>query len=260
MPLTPAHAVIALPFIRTPLLPGAIAIGAMAPDLPIFVRGGSFTRELTHNNFLVAGLVAFALALIWYLLLRPVVREVSPAWLARRLPETWDATTLRAGNRTLVAALAAVSLMLGVVTHLVWDAFTHIDGWGTLLFPALLEHWGGRPGYFWMQNLSSLFGLVVLAIFAWLWLRRQKPTADLPRMLPTWLRASLWLALPAILAAAWFWGLSVYGPLRPGFGAEHLAYQVLPPAFTMWGMLMLIICITVLILRGTRARHARSAS
>ena len=38
MPLTPSHAVVALPFVRTPLLPAAIAVGAMAPDLPLFLR------------------------------------------------------------------------------------------------------------------------------------------------------------------------------------------------------------------------------
>ena len=38
MPFTPSHAVVALPFVRTPLVPAAIAVGAMAPDLPLFVR------------------------------------------------------------------------------------------------------------------------------------------------------------------------------------------------------------------------------
>ena len=39
MPFTPSHAVVALPFLRTPLVPAAIAVGAMTPDLPLFVRG-----------------------------------------------------------------------------------------------------------------------------------------------------------------------------------------------------------------------------
>ena len=33
MPFTPSHAVVALPFIRSPLVPAAIAVGAMTPDL-----------------------------------------------------------------------------------------------------------------------------------------------------------------------------------------------------------------------------------
>jgi hypothetical protein len=49
MPFTPSHAVIALPFVRTPLVPAAIAIGAMAPDLPLFVRGLPLHYGVTHS-------------------------------------------------------------------------------------------------------------------------------------------------------------------------------------------------------------------
>ena len=49
MPFTPSHAVVALPFLRTPLLPAAIAIGAMAPDFPLFVRGLPLHYGLTHS-------------------------------------------------------------------------------------------------------------------------------------------------------------------------------------------------------------------
>jgi hypothetical protein len=50
MPFTVSHAVVALPFVRTPLLPAAIAIGAMTPDLPLFVRGTPVSYQLTHTN------------------------------------------------------------------------------------------------------------------------------------------------------------------------------------------------------------------
>jgi hypothetical protein len=273
VPLTPSHVVVALPFIRTPLLPGAISIGAMAPDLPIYLRDIGITRDMTHFSVLVSGLVAFVLLSIWYGLLRPAARELSPGWLARRLPTSWDATGLavvdslyqpRPGlqhpnwrNRAVFGALVAVSLILGVVTHLVWDAFTHDDGFGMRIFPALLENWGSRPGYFWMQNISSLLGLVILAIFAVRWLRRQPNDVALARILPGWLRTTLWCALPVVLFAALGWGIATYGPLRPGYSAEHLAYQVLPPAFAMWGMLVAAMCLIVLILRQITTRHAR---
>lgn len=39
MPFTPSHAIVALPFVRSPLAPAAVAVGAMAPDLPLFTRG-----------------------------------------------------------------------------------------------------------------------------------------------------------------------------------------------------------------------------
>ena len=49
MPFTPSHAVVALPLVRTPLIPAAIAVGAMTPDLPLFVRGTPFTYAISHD-------------------------------------------------------------------------------------------------------------------------------------------------------------------------------------------------------------------
>ncbi|WP_288119671.1 DUF4184 family protein, partial [Microbacterium sp. 69-7] len=74
MPFTVSHAVVALPFVRSPLLPAAIAIGAMTPDLPLFVRGTPVSYQLTHTNLVVSTLIAAALTALWYLLLRPAVR------------------------------------------------------------------------------------------------------------------------------------------------------------------------------------------
>ena len=64
MPFTPSHAVVALPFVRTPLLPTAIAIGAMTPDLPLFLRGTPLSYQATHTNLLLSGLLALALLVV----------------------------------------------------------------------------------------------------------------------------------------------------------------------------------------------------
>ena len=93
MPFTPSHAVIALPFVRTPLVPAAIAVGAMAPDIPLFLRGMPLHYGLTHSLAWLPLTVAVALVLllIWRCVLRPAVRELSPRRLADRLPSAWDA-------------------------------------------------------------------------------------------------------------------------------------------------------------------------
>ena len=91
MPFTPSHAVVALPFIRTPLVPAAVAVGAMAPDLPLFVRGLPLHYGITHDLawLPVTMLVALVLLLVWRCVLRPAAGELSPAWLAARLPPAW---------------------------------------------------------------------------------------------------------------------------------------------------------------------------
>ena len=104
MPFTPSHAVVALPFVRTPLVPAAIAVGAMTPDLPLFLRGTPLSYQLTHTNVALSVVIAFALLALWYFVLRPAVRELSPTWLATRLPGEWDAAGAAAWNGWCEAA------------------------------------------------------------------------------------------------------------------------------------------------------------
>lgn len=144
MPFTPSHAVVALPFLRTPLIPAAIAVGAMTPDLPMYVRGLPLTYSRTHDLawLPVTVLVAALLLVVWRGLLRPVASELTPAWVARRLPVGWEAGARDSVRETFGMArgvaptpgrsvgLLAISLTLGVVSHIVWDLFTHEGRWG----------------------------------------------------------------------------------------------------------------------------------
>jgi hypothetical protein len=275
MPFTPSHAVVALPFIRTPLVPAAIAIGAMTPDLPLFVRGLPLHYGRTHDfAWLPATFVlALVLLVVWRCVLRPAVRELSPTWLAERLPGEWDRGALAALRETFgvtrqVApgeqrrwrvsfadlALLLVSLLLGVLTHIVWDLFTHEGRWGVAAVPALAEQWGPFLGYKWLQYGSSAAGVVILAVWAVLWLRGRDTGAPPRRVLASWVRVLWVVSLPLILVAAWLWGLAQYGPLTAEWTIPHLAYRVLPAACAVWGALTAVLCVVVQIRRHARER------
>jgi hypothetical protein len=63
--------------------------------------------------------------------------------------------------------LAALGILAGSVSHLVWDGFTHEGGRGVRLFPVLDESIidiGRRhvPGIYVMQDLGSLLGLAAV--------------------------------------------------------------------------------------------------
>lgn len=273
MPFTPSHAVVALPFARTPLVPAAIAIGAMAPDLPLFVRIAPFSYQTTHTNLALSAGLALALCLVWWLLLRPAVRELAPEPIARRLPEEWDATGVavwravrasRPGARSAVwhgpaawIALLIVSALLGVASHIAWDAFTHEGRWGTRLFPALADTWGPLAGYTWVQHASSALGLVVLAVFGALWLSRRPTAPPTSRVLPRGVRVAWVAALPLLLVLAVAIGLAVYGPLTPEWTVRHLAYRVLPPACAVWGALTVALCAVIVFRRRQLGRAGR---
>ena len=73
MPFTPSHAVVALAVVRTPLVPAAVAVGAIAPDLPLFARGNGISYAQTHEYPWLTVVIAGVLLLAWWLLLRPAV-------------------------------------------------------------------------------------------------------------------------------------------------------------------------------------------
>lgn len=268
MPFTASHAVVALPFLRSPLVPAAIAVGAMTPDLPLFVRGTGLTYGRTHDLawLPLTTAVALVLLLLWRVLLRPAVRDLAPRIVAERLPPSWDdgpaaglretfgvtGSPARASLRTVL--LLVISLGLGVVTHIVWDLFTHEGRWGSTLFPVLDAAWGPFPGYKWLQHASSVVGLAIIAVWAVLWLRRRR-AAPLTPVVPGALRIVWWVSLPLTLIVAWTWGLWAFGPFSVQWTPAHLAYRVLPPACAVWAALTAMLCGGIALARSRRGRR-----
>lgn len=255
MPFTPSHAIVALPFARaTPGLAAAVAAGAMTPDLPLFVRGIPLTYAITHSWAWIplTACVAGVLLLVWWLVIRPGVRELSPIRLAERLPGEWDAPYRleRPGRRIPVLLLG---LIVGVATHILWDSFTH-EGRSGVVALDLDAMWGSLPAYKWLQYGSSLAGLAVLAIAGVIWLRRRSEQPA-ERVLPNAVRIAWWLSLPAVLVIASVVGYLVMGPFTTEFTPQHLGYRVLPPAVAAWIVPSLILCVVVQVLR----RRARSS-
>lgn len=268
MPFTLSHAVVALPFLRTPLVPGAIAVGAMAPDLPLFVGNGMISYAHTHRPSWLAVTIALALVLflLWRGVLRPAVRQLAPRVIAERLPAAWDAGA-EAGMREtfglarsrprravwVAVLLLTASLTIGIVTHMLWDTFTHEGRWGVEAVPVIGAHWGPIAGYKWLQHGSSIVGGLILAIWGVLWLRRREPVA-VARVLPHAVTLAWWMSLPAALVIGWVVGLLVYGPFTVDWTIVHLAYRALPPATAAWGVLTLTLCGVVLLRRRALSR------
>ncbi len=271
MPFTPSHAVVALPFIRTPLVPGAIAVGAMTPDLPLFlprVLRGALPYEVFHTYAFVpvTAVLALVLFLVWRFVLRPAVRALAPTALARRLPAAWDRPAAATAQETFVGRRGAVattmvlllSLALGVASHILWDSFTHEGRAGVALMPALDAMWGPLPGYKWLQYGSGVGGLAVLGIWALGRLRRA-PKTPVDAVVTPALRWTWIAALPVLLIGAWLVGLAVWGGFTDDYTYRHLAYRTLPQASGIWGALTLALCAAVSMLRRRRTGAVNGA-
>jgi hypothetical protein len=168
VPFTPSHAIIALPFARTPLPAGAVAIGAMAPDLPLFFPWAT-SYELTHGFPSLLGVslpLALALYAVWRLAIRPAASGLLlPEALRARMPWVWDRVR-RPSRPVRSVLLVAAAALIGIATHVFWDLFTHPDRLGSEWIPALGEKWAGVAGVTWLQHASSALGLAGLAVWA----------------------------------------------------------------------------------------------
>lgn len=177
MPFTISHAAAALPFRKTPLPLAPLMIGTMAPDFAYFLPLGA-SRVFTHDLEgvpLFCWPMGFAVWLFYvFLLERPTIDL---------LPEPWRSRVPLSNRRPTFRnfALISIALMLGALTHILWDAFTHGSTFVTSAFSGFYEElfrYRGRPirVYFMLQILSSIVGLFAL----WLWamnLRRLAPRA-----------------------------------------------------------------------------------
>jgi hypothetical protein len=167
VPFTVSHAAAVLPLDRLgkhklPLT--ALMIGSMAPDFGYFPYA-EISRAITHS---IPGLFTFSLPVglaVWLF----YVAFLEKATITL-LSDRWH--TRFAHTEALTAPLiarAAIAIVLGAITHLLWDAVTHRDTIVTSTFPVLM---GPTPGFSWMpiyhvlHGVSSLIGITCLVVWA----------------------------------------------------------------------------------------------
>ncbi|KUN86785.1 DUF4184 family protein [Streptomyces griseoruber] len=184
MPFTLSHAAAVLPGVRADgtgrgrLVPAVLVAGSFAPDLTYYaasvLSGAMEFGDVTHSFpgvFTVDVVIAWALVGLWLLLREPLVALLPPSRQARTAALTRCGAP-RARVRAATVAWWYVSAVLGASTHVVWDAFTHLDRWGMRLFPVLGETVAGSPLYWYLQYGGSAVAAVVIAVFVVHALRR----------------------------------------------------------------------------------------
>ncbi|GAB2585682.1 DUF4184 family protein [Kribbella endophytica] len=175
MPFPLAHPAAVLPLLRHPFVPAALVAGALAPDLlyigPLYTFAtryihGNFTLTLTHeftSAFWLDPLLALLALLVYQLILRRPLIALAPPSLAGRL----------AAPQRLSVLWTVVSVFVGGLTHVVWDSFTHGDGYfvqhWSFLSTSITPTWDVNRV---LQYVSSIGGVLAVAIYLVIWWRR----------------------------------------------------------------------------------------
>jgi Domain of unknown function (DUF4184) len=178
VPFTLAHPAAVLPLRGVRYLRMApLIVGAIVPDFPYYLPSRmarlvppthllahSVTLDLPLGLALLAGLV---------LLRRPLTALLWPR------ARTVCLRALMPFDRVSDWLLAVPAIVIGVWTHLLWDSFTHSDGWmvhrvSALSAPFTLGPYNGTVCHA-LQYLSSVIGLSVLVLW---YARLPAPAAD----------------------------------------------------------------------------------
>jgi hypothetical protein len=212
MPFTVSHIAAVLP-LHKPLrrlgLISAATIGATAPDLDLILPI-RLSREQTHSYLalltfcLPVGLVAWAL---FQALIKPALINVLPNRIYGRLLAEHIGPRLGSVQTWLYAALA---VLFGALTHLLWDGLTHEEAHGVRIFPVLGEEGSELGGsawllYRWLQHGSTLIGAAAVFMAVWLWVGHAKPPNPPPERRLSARERHRWMALyiliPVLLVA-----------------------------------------------------------
>lgn len=171
MPFTGSHVAAVLPLMRWGLVPSALVIGSMTPDLPYYLPT-PFHPGTTHSMIGVVGVdvllggVAFG---VWQYVLAPFAIAIAPANLRDRLdprPSIGLGAQLPGWRPGL---MLVVSLAVGAATHVLWDSFTHAGRWGPAHIGWLADSHAGLAGYRWTQIVSSIIGAAAIAVWLARW-------------------------------------------------------------------------------------------
>jgi hypothetical protein len=218
MPFTFAHPAVIVPLARRwpawlPL--SALVMGSLAPDL-IYLCSIPYTlpdqgqdmvaflgvfpidQQFGHGwpGMVVVSLsTALALLAFYHAVLKwPLVSLFPPAMRAQLIPVAQAFSWTRVGaviDPIARCARILVAALIGIATHVLWDGFTHREGWAVDYVPWLqLPVAGQGPSALTvaecLQMACSILGLAVLALWAWVWLRARPAVAPAASAITPW--------------------------------------------------------------------------
>ena len=241
MPWTFAHPAAVLPFrklgtVRLPLL--GLVLGSIAPDLGYYV--GRLDVATFAHSWLGVPLFCVPVTLVLALILVRWRRELT-APLPPPHRHVIDGLSAPEIDTLAGAAMLAAAALVGAMTHVIWDSFTHASGEAVKSISALrapIGVYGGRTVFLYnvLQHGSTVIGVLVLAAAYWRWLRRSEAP---PRSAPSIRRLPVvvWVAVVSIFVGAgialWVW--------LPATSVSHLVVRTVVYSTTVFTALYVVL-------------------
>jgi hypothetical protein len=199
MPNPIAHPAASIPFTKAGMVFSALVIGSISPDFGYLVP-----LPTPYFMYNAAGLILFdvtvGFVLLWlfHALVKWPLLSFLPESLQSRLFKHAQGFSFGPLKRF---GLILLSLLVGSLTHMIWDSFTHEYGWMVEQFAFLSIPIGGTPLYTILQNLSSIIGIIVLFYWFIKWLQTAPQSDQLPARFSNVVRITFFILTAVSLAA-----------------------------------------------------------
>ncbi len=192
----------------------------MVPDLPLFVPVAVFRKwswvPSAGFGHTLPGLVLFCLpvgltllGVFHWILKRPLLALMPPRHRVCLAPFAGRVSL----NTAHWLGLVAVSLLIGALTHTVWDSLTHVYGWGVqrldVLTTTVMEVGPHRLRiYTLLQHGGTVVGGALLVFWYANWFRKVAPA---PSESPSGSSKAVRLAIVAAIGMCAFLGTLLFG-------------------------------------------------
>jgi hypothetical protein len=221
MPLTISHPAASVPLARLGLVLSALIIGSMTPDFPYFIPifpydGFSHSVVGLFIYCVPVGLVSLG---IFHFLIKYPAFSLLPISHQQRLYNSAHDFSFWPFQRFL---LIIISILFGAFTHIVWDSFTHAQGWIVqhfiLLKSPIFDLQSVRI-YDFLQYGSTLLGGILLFYWYVKWYK-SATSFPVPSHLTTAISTKIIILIIMsfiALAAAVFSGFTSFSALQTSF-------------------------------------------
>jgi len=168
MPFTVSHPAIIMPILKHGHIDKtALIVGSMAPDFEYFIHFKPYqVYGHTLLGFLIYNLpMVILVSFIFHKSIKPSVIPNLPEWLANRVCSNQPQTFKLSLRSTVIFIYSA---LFGMLTHLIWDSFTHHSGAAVkwIGLNQMIEITSiNLPLYKLFQHGSTVIGFIIISFY-----------------------------------------------------------------------------------------------